>query len=127
MDLLLNTIRMVDHDQARELSFGDEKSFKDKLAIGIINPETLKKLNINVKDNIKISSTYGSIVVRVKEDKDLPQNVVIMPVSIWANHITGAIQDKLFNKNLQITVENTNDPVEEYKDLIKKLKGISER
>ena len=53
--------------------------------------------------------------------------MIIIPVSIWANQITGAIQNKLFNKNLQITVENTNDPVEEYKDLIEKLKGKSER
>ena len=118
---------MVDHDQARELSFGDEQSIKDKLAIGILNPENFKKLSISENSNIKIHSEYGEVVLKVKEDKDLPLNMIIIPVSIWANQITGAIQNKLFNKNLQITVENTNDPVEEYKDLIEKLKGKSER
>jgi len=114
---------MVDYDQARELSFGDERSLKDKLAIGILNPENLKRLNISSNSNIQISSDFGNIVVKVKEDKDLPLNVIIMPVSIWANQITGVSENRLYNKNLRVDAVATNDPVKDIKDLIDNLKG----
>ena len=36
--MILNTVRMVDHDQAKEHMFGDEQSLMDNLALAIINP-----------------------------------------------------------------------------------------
>jgi len=123
MEFLLNTIRMVDYDQVRELSFGDEDSLKEKLAIGIINPEDLKKLNLSPNSNIKVSSEFGEVVLKVKEDKDLPHGVIIVPVSIWANQITGIEKNKLLYKNLRANVVPTNDPVQGFKNLINNLKG----
>jgi len=42
MEMVVNTVRMVDYDQAKEYSEGDNTTLSEKLAIGLINPEDFK-------------------------------------------------------------------------------------
>ena len=58
----------------------------------------------------------------IKEDKKVPQGMLYVPVSIWANQITGMEDDELIFKNIKIKVESTNEPVMEFKELISKIK-----
>ena len=89
MEMLANTVRMVDYDQLKEYSFGDENSLKENLAIGIINPEDFGKLSLTTSLNLKLSNEYGEVIIKVKQNKDVPIGTILMPVSIWANQITG--------------------------------------
>ena len=124
MDLILNTIRKIDHDQVKELSFGDETSLKENLAIGLMNSEVMKKLNVPLKSNIKITSEFGSVVIKVKEDKEVPSGMICVPVSIWANQITGVSNEELSNKNVNISVESTGESILSFQEIISKIKGI---
>jgi formylmethanofuran dehydrogenase subunit D len=118
MDLTLNTIRMVDHDQMKEYSFGDENSLKEHLAIGLLNPEDYKSLNLSSKLNLKLSNNFGHVIVKPIQDKDVPIGTINMPVSFWANQITGIEKNELIYKNLKVFVEVTNDIVKTVKDLL---------
>ncbi|HDZ19418.1 MAG TPA: hypothetical protein ENH75_14060, partial [archaeon] len=64
MEMLANTVRIIDYDQAREYALGDEDSLKQKLALGMINPEDFKKLNLTSNLNIKLSNKYGQVIVK---------------------------------------------------------------
>ncbi len=123
MELLVNSVRMVDYDQAREYSTGDYSTLRDNLAIGIINPEDFKKLNLTPSLNIKLANQFGNVILKVKQDKNVPEGMILMPVSIWANQITGVENNEIIFKNIKVKVEATRDKALEFKDLIKSIKG----
>ena len=123
MEMIVNTVRMVDNDQAREYSFGDNSSLKDKLAIGFINPEDFNSLNLSSNLNLRLDNNFGSVVIKPIEDKEVPIGIIIMPVSIWANQITGIEKNELFYKNVGVNVEVTSDSVLEIQDLLNSIKN----
>jgi formylmethanofuran dehydrogenase subunit D len=111
MKMIANTIRMVDNDQVREYSFGDNDSLKEKLAIGFINPGDYKKLNLTSNLNLRLINNFGNVVITPEEDKDVPLGIINIPVSIWANQITGIVNVEPIYKNISVDVEVTNDSV----------------
>ncbi|MFX0187972.1 MAG: molybdopterin dinucleotide binding domain-containing protein [Candidatus Hodarchaeota archaeon] len=123
MKMTLNTVRMADYDQAREHAFGDDQSLKDNLAIGIINPEDFKNLNLTPSLHLKLSNEYGEVIIKIKEDKDIPQGTIIMPVSIWANQLTAVIGNEIEFKNIEVNVEATREPILNFTELISAIKG----
>ena len=122
MQMILNTVRMVDHDQAKEHMFGDEQSLMDNLALAIINPEDFKKLNLTPSLNIIVSSKYGNVKLKTKQDKNVPSGTIIIPVSIWANQLTGTEGNEVIYKNISVEVEPTRDPILSFKALISLIK-----
>lgn len=121
--MIVNTVRMIDNDQAREYSFGDEISLKEKLALGFLNPDDFKKLNLGSSINLKISTKFGTVILKIKENEKVPKGIILIPISIWANQITGVQDNELFFKNFKASVESTREPVLSFKDLIKEIKG----
>ena len=120
--MIINTVRKIDHDQAKEHAFGDDKTLKENVALALINPENLKELNSKSNSNVNISSQFGSVILRVKDDENVPKGMVYIPVSIWANQLTGIENDQLIYKNLNANVESCTEPVLEFKELILKIK-----
>ena len=118
MKMLLHTVRMVDHDQVREYAFGDNNSLTEKLAIGLINPDDFKNLNLISKLNLKLNNDNGSVIIKPVQEKNVPLGTIIMPVSIWANQITGIENNELVYKNIEVNVETTNDSVLDINDLL---------
>jgi formylmethanofuran dehydrogenase subunit D len=71
--------------------------------------------------NLKLTTKYGEVVVKIKEKKDIPPGTVLMPVSIWANLITGISNGQLVFKNIKVNAEAVRDDVLDIKDLLNKL------
>ena len=122
MKMVLNTVRMVDHDQAREFTFGDSKSLKENLGIGYINPNDFEKLGLVKSLRIQLSNNFGQIIIEQEQDENVPEGTIIMPISIWSNQVTGVEEGEILYKNIEVEVEATRDPVPEYNDLISKIK-----
>lgn len=123
MEMLVNAVRMVDHDQTREYALGDEDSLKEKLALGMMNPEDFKKLNLTSKLNIKLSNKYGQVIIKAIQEKEVPSGVILMPISIWVNQITGFEHDRLLFKNIKVSVNVSSEPIMNVKDLINSFKN----
>ncbi len=123
MEMLANTVRIIDYDQAREYALGDEDSLKQKLALGMINPEDFKKLNLTSNLNIKLSNKYGQVIVKAIQEKNVPSGIVLLPVSIWANQITGFENNRLLFKNVKVDVDVSSEPIMNIKDLINSFKN----
>ena len=122
MEMLMNTIRMVNHDQRKEHAFGNNSSLKKNLAIGLINSTDFKKLNLSEDLNLKLTNSFGSVIIKVKQDNNIPLGIINVPVSIWANQITGIENDELIYKNIKVEVESTKDSVLGIEDLLKSIK-----
>ncbi|MFW9941581.1 MAG: molybdopterin dinucleotide binding domain-containing protein [Candidatus Thorarchaeota archaeon] len=121
MEMIVNTVRMVDYDQVREYNLGDDQSLRENLAIGILNPEDFNMLNLTSNLNLKLSNENGEVIIKVKQDKNIPKGTIVMPVSIWANQLTGFNEKTLILKNFRINAEGTRENVLEIIDLLKTI------
>jgi len=122
MEMLVNTVRMVDNDQLKEFSFGDDISLKENLAVCFLNPIDSKKLDITPNMNLKLSNEYGQVILKIEENKNIPVGTILMPVSIWANQITGIVEGQLIFKNIKVHAEVTEEIVLDIKDLLRIIK-----
>ncbi|MFX1376743.1 MAG: molybdopterin dinucleotide binding domain-containing protein [Promethearchaeota archaeon] len=122
MEMVVNTVRMVDHDQVREYSLGDDHSLKENLAIGLLNPEDFNKLNLTPSLNLKLSNDNGEVIIKVKQDNNIPLGTIVMPVSIWANQLTGISSEALILKNFKANVEPTKENVLNINDLLENIR-----
>jgi formylmethanofuran dehydrogenase subunit D len=122
MQMVLNTVRKVDYDQSQEFAIGDEKSLSEKLAVALINPDDFNKLNLTASLHLKLSNKNGEVVVKVQQDKNVPNDSILMPISIWANILTGIESNELIYKNIIVNVESTRDPILDFKELISKIR-----
>ncbi|MFX1390570.1 MAG: molybdopterin dinucleotide binding domain-containing protein [Promethearchaeota archaeon] len=122
MEMIINTVRMVDNDQAKEYFFGNEETLKNKLAIGLFNTLDFKNLNISSDMNIRVTSNFGKVVIKPIENENVPIGTIVMPVSIWANQITGIEQNEINFKNIKVKVETCRDPILNLDDLIISMK-----
>ena len=122
MEMLVNTVRMVDYDQLKEHALGDDNSLKENLALGIVNPEDFKKLNLTASLNLKLSNSFGNVVIKIKQSEDVPVGTILMPVSIWANQITGIMDDQILFKNIKVNTEATKDDILDLKSILNSLK-----
>ena len=123
MEMIVNIVRMVDNDQAHQLSFGDNDSLKTNLAIGFINPKDFENLGLVKSLRIKLSNEWGEVVVEQEIKEEVPEGIILMPVSIWSNQITGIKNGNLVNKNVKVEVQPTRDPPLEFNEIISKIKG----
>jgi len=122
MEMVVNTVRMVDNDQLKEFSFGDDISLKENLAIGLLNPVDSKKLDITPNMNLKLSNEDGQVIIKIEENENVPLGTILMPVSIWANQITGIREGQLIFKNIRVHVDITEEIVLDIKDLLRIIK-----
>lgn len=123
MDFLLNSVRMIDHDQAKEFSFGDIKSLEEHLAVAFVNPQDFKSLSLD--SNIRISNNNtGEIVVKAREDETIPKGMIQMPVSIWSNKLSLVQDGEILTKNVKVRAEATNESITRYIDILKEIKEV---
>jgi len=121
MEFKLNSIRRIDNDQVKEHAFGTEQSLEEKLAICFINPKDFEKLNLVSSLHLKISNKEKHVIVKVEKDDDVPEGMVLMPVSIWSNRLSVVQNGELLYKNIVVDVEATREPIMKFKEIIQEL------
>jgi len=121
MEFKLNSIRRIDNDQVKEHAFGTEQSLEEKLAICFINTKDFEKLNLVASLHLIISNNEKQVVVKVEKDDDVPEGMVLMPVSIWANQLSVVQNNELLYKNIVVNMEATREPITKFKDIIQEL------
>ena len=123
MQLILNTVRKIDNDQTREFTFGDKSTLEEKLAIAYLSPKKMRELKLPKSNHIKITNEAGSIIVKALEDENVPDDSILLPISIWANQLTKVMNDDLAFKNITVNVDSTDEPITKFEDLITKIKS----
>lgn len=122
MKLILNPVRMMDHDEAKEFALGDIDNMEDNLAIAFINPKDFEEMYLTPSLKLHLSNKNGEVVVKFEQDENVPVGTILMPVSIWSNQLSGIKNDELINKNIHVEVEASRDPPTKLNKLLEKLK-----
>jgi formylmethanofuran dehydrogenase subunit D len=105
---ILITGRTIDQGVGKEMGKGSQEYF-DSSSVCFIDAEDLKKLGIKSRSNVKVTSKYGSVIVKAaKNPYGANPGLVFIPCGLWANAICG---DETFGmgmplfKGFQVEVE----------------------
>jgi len=105
---ILITGRTIDQGVGKEMGKGSKEYF-DSSALCFIDESDMKKLGIKSRSNVKVTSKYGSVIVKVaKNPYGSNPGLVFIPCGLWANAICG---DETFGmgmplfKGFQVEVE----------------------
>ena len=87
--LTLITGRTIDQGVGKEMGKGSKEYF-DSSALCFIDEADMKKLGIKSRRNVKVTSKYGSVVVKVtKNPYGNNPGLIFIPCGLWANAICG--------------------------------------
>jgi formylmethanofuran dehydrogenase subunit D len=85
----LITGRTIDQGVGKEMGKGSKEYF-DSSSLCFIDDEDMKKIGIRSRTNVKVSSKYGSVIVKaMKTPHGSNPGIVFIPCGIWANAICG--------------------------------------
>ena len=105
---ILITGRTIDQGVGKEMGKGSKEYF-DSSALCFIDESDMKKLGIKSRSNVKVTSKYGSVIVKAaKNPYGSNPGLVFIPCGLWANAICG---DETFGmgmplfKGFQVEVE----------------------
>ncbi|NHJ48489.1 MAG: hypothetical protein FK733_11955 [Asgard group archaeon] len=101
------------------------KKAKDATAVCFADPSDMRKLNLQENDKVKITTSVGSIVVRIKKSNEAPhKGIIFMPLGIYANWITppgkAGIGVPKF-KGIDAVISPTSKKIPDIDELIEKL------
>gem|GEM_PF-81391 len=83
----LLTGRTIDQGRDKELSKFSEEYMKS-VAVCYLDPEDMKKLGIRENANVRVTTNFGSVVVKAKKSLRGPHSgVVFIPYGAWANTV----------------------------------------
>ena len=123
----LITGRTIDQGVGKEMGKGSKEYF-DSASVCFIDEADIQKLGIRSRTNVKVTSKYGSVIVKVlKNPYGTNPGVVFIPCGLWANAICG---DETFGmgmpmfKGFQVEVQPApNEAVLTLDELLKKEYG----
>jgi len=124
MKLLLSTIRELKYDQKTLINELSEQELKENVAVCLIHPKTYNRIVSKSGLNLKLTTNYGSVVLKPVWDETIPLEMIYVNKSIWANQIIGNVKEKIQFKNLEVEVEPTEESVLEISELLDKLKNM---
>ncbi|HUV80694.1 MAG TPA: molybdopterin dinucleotide binding domain-containing protein [Candidatus Bathyarchaeia archaeon] len=98
-----------------------EKYF-DEVAVCNLNGSDMEKLGVTPDDNVRVTTAYGAVVVKAKQDDGNPEGVIFIPMGPWANvlvsgYTEGAGMPRY--KGIAAEVEKTGEVVLPVKELMR--------
>jgi formylmethanofuran dehydrogenase subunit D len=108
LQVTLITGRTIDQGVGKEMGKGSKEYF-DSSTLCFIDEADMKKLGIRSRTNVKITSKYGSVIVKAaKNPSGSNPGLIFVPCGLWANAICG---DETFGmgmplfKGFQVEIE----------------------
>ncbi len=103
------------------------REYKDGVAICEMEESDMKVLGVEPGQSVRVTSKYGSVVVKATKAKESNPGIIFIPVGAWANQLIGpetygsGMPDF---KGIPVEVEAAlAEPVLDLKDLLKSAYG----
>lgn len=128
MNFILNTGRTIWQGQAIE-SGKDLEMYVNAAAICQMNQEQMEALGVKEGNNIKVTSEFGDVIVKVVMAKEeLPEGMIYIPLGPWANRVIRPNTDSTATpsfKNVPVDIIPTEELVLDMPTLMKGYGKIS--
>ncbi|MEM3737644.1 MAG: molybdopterin dinucleotide binding domain-containing protein [Candidatus Bathyarchaeia archaeon] len=103
------------------------REYKDGVALCEMDERDMKALGVEPGQNVRVTSKYGSIVVKVSKMKEPNPGIIFIPTGAWANQLIGAetyCSGMPDFKGVEVEVEAApTEPVLDLRDLLKATYG----
>ncbi|MEX2705877.1 MAG: molybdopterin dinucleotide binding domain-containing protein [Candidatus Freyrarchaeum guaymaensis] len=102
------------------------KSYTDSTAVVLLNKEDMDRFAIKNGDNVKVTTKFGSVVVKAYETDETKKGLALMPNGPWLNSIIDPDMDVTGNNScyvLKASIETTKEEVLDADKLLEKLLG----
>ncbi|MDR2707867.1 MAG: molybdopterin dinucleotide-binding protein [Nitrososphaerota archaeon] len=91
----LITGRTIEQGVGKEMGKGSPEYF-DSAAVCFLDPVDIKRLGLKSGANVKVTSPYGSVIVKAKRyTRGTMSGMVFMPCGLWANSVCGSNTDSI--------------------------------
>lgn len=95
LKVILLTGRTIDQGVGKECGKAS-KDYFEAVAICYIDPEDMKRLGIKDNVNARVSTDFGSVVIRAAKSPMTPHpGVIFMPYGAWANVVVDPKTDSI--------------------------------
>jgi formylmethanofuran dehydrogenase subunit D len=126
LEFSLVTGRTIDQGCGKEHGKLSE-DYANSVAFCEMSPGDMKNLKIRDGDNVKVATSFGSVVLKAKKTRrDQSPGVIFIPYGAWANLLsapeTGGTGMPLL-KGIKATVERTDEKVLALPELLAKFYG----
>jgi len=89
LHVILITGRTIDQGVGKETGKGSQEYF-DSATVCFIDQADLNKLGIKSRSNVRVTSKYGSVIVRaLKNPYGSNPGLIFIPCGLWANAVCG--------------------------------------
>jgi formylmethanofuran dehydrogenase subunit D len=126
LEVSLLTGRTIDQGCGKELGKFSE-SYMESVAICEMNAEDMKNLRIRDNTKVKVTTQFGSVVVKAKKSRRLKTSgTVFIPYGPWANQILASNTNSTgmpLLKGIKATVEPTDAEVLSVRELLLDIHG----
>jgi formylmethanofuran dehydrogenase subunit D len=87
LEVLLLTGRTIDQGTGKESGkFSDE--YSKNVAICLMDPQDMREIGVKENTKVKVTTDFGSVIVRVFESKRAPhRKIIYIPYGPWASLI----------------------------------------
>jgi len=124
LKVLLLTGRTVEQGREKERS-KFSREYMESVAACYVDPDDMKRLNIDENSNIRITTSLGSAVLKARKSLRAPHaGAVFIPYGAWANLLIGSETDSVGMpsfKGVPAKIEpSPDDEVLTLEDLVKK-------
>ncbi|RJS76293.1 hypothetical protein CW712_01890 [Candidatus Bathyarchaeota archaeon] len=126
LEALLLTGRTIDQGCGKESGKLSEE-YLDSVAVCEMNEEDMKKLRLRDGDRVKVTTAFGSVVLKAKKSRRIRSSgTIFVPYGAWVNQVTspktGGTGMPLL-KGIKVTVEPTDADVLSLPDLLARSYG----
>jgi formylmethanofuran dehydrogenase subunit D len=123
LKVILLTGRTIEQGVGKERGKASEEYF-NSVAVCYVDPKDLKRLGAKTGTNVRVSTVYGSVIVRALKSLRGPhQGVVFIPYGAWANRVVDPETDSIGMPSLKgILAEIAPAPQEAVQGLKQLLK-----
>jgi formylmethanofuran dehydrogenase subunit D len=126
LEFYLITGRSIEQGCGKEKGKFSEE-YINNVAVCEMNAEDMKKLNIREGENIKVTTKFGSVILKAKKSRRIRSSgMIFIPYGAWANVVLGSDTEGTGMptlKGLKVIVESTDEKVLGLPDLIIQVYG----
>jgi formylmethanofuran dehydrogenase subunit D len=121
LEVSLLTGRTIDQGCGKEIGKLSQEYMED-VAVCEMNAKDMKKLGIRDNDKVKVTTEFGSVVVKAKKSRRLnAPYIVFIPYGPWANQVSASNTHGTgmpLLKGIKATVEPTDAEVLNVRELL---------
>jgi formylmethanofuran dehydrogenase subunit D len=126
LEVTLLTGRTIDQGCGKEAGKLSEE-YMENVAVCEMNAEDMKKLGIKDNSNVKVTTKFGSVVLKAKKSKRIKtSSMTFIPYGPWANQVLASNTDGTGMpslKGVKATVEPSDSKVLSIHELLFNVQG----